>query len=186
MKRFLSFLLVLSVRGQEESEEEGPQVDPNVLFMTQYGSMQGSLAIPFLMAGGGNGQSADYLQYLLLKNSDTCDDATKALTYMMMFTSDDVIPLLPMMMTRLSSNYKTLSMFYLMNKLNRRVLDPYGRVTRAGLDMQSLMIYQDLRKSCGTSSTTTTDATTTTVTTTTTSITTTSVANGAFPLAPIG
>lgn len=48
--------------------------------------MQGSLAIPFLMTGAGNGQPSDYLQYLLLKTANTCESAKNALTLMMMIT----------------------------------------------------------------------------------------------------
>ena len=56
------------------------------LVFRQLGSMQGSLAIPFIMSGGLNGQQSDYLQYLLLKTESTCDAATNALKYMMITT----------------------------------------------------------------------------------------------------
>merc|ERR1712037_484937 len=84
--RIAYLLLVTNVISQEADEEEGPQIDPRALFMTQFQSMQGSLAIPFLMTGAGNNQQSDYLQYLLLKTANTCEAAKNALTLMMMIT----------------------------------------------------------------------------------------------------
>ncbi|CBY14909.1 unnamed protein product [Oikopleura dioica] len=180
--RIAFLLLATNVRSQEADEEEGPQIDPRALFMTQFQSMQGSLAIPFLMTGAANGQQSDYLQYLLLKTQNTCEAAKNALTLMMMTTSDDVVPIMPLIMTKLGGSSQKLSMFYLMSRMSRRVVDRFGRISTVGIDMQTIMIYKDLREQCSSSETSSSNNTPESITSTTTSIAPTTVFPAGHPL----